>query len=231
MDLTFLVTTALKKRLMPYRRPLKQFLGWLQIQPRIAYVKLKRLILAAPISERAEGNLYLHLGCGPINHEKFINIDGYPFPHVHYVQSINKLNQFESYSVDLIYASHCLEHFGYSQTECVLDEWFRVLKKGAVLRLSVPDFDKLVEIYSIHGHDPDVILPQLMGGQNNKYNFHYTALNKVNLERLLRAVGFSEVREWQPGMDDLTTFDDFSIYKKEIQGKFYAISLNIEAIK
>ena len=97
--------------------------------------------------------------------------------------------------------------------------------------MSVPDFDKLVEIYTFHHHDPDMILPQLMGGQNNKYNYHLTALNEVNLSKALQSVGFAEIREWQPGSGDLTTFDDFSTYKKEIAGKMYEISLNIEAIK
>lgn len=184
-----------------------------------------------PAPVQAEGRLNLHLGCGEVDHKQFINIDGYPFPHVHYVQSIDKLPQFDNNSVDLIYASHCLEHFKYGQIEVVLQEWYRVLKKGAVLRLSVPDFDKLVEIYKIHNNDPDVILPQLMGGQNNRYNFHYTVFNNINLTNLLKSVGFLHIQEWQPGTSDLMTFNDFSIYKKDIAGKLYEISLNIEAVK
>lgn len=229
---------ALKNILRPYWRALNrywlalnQFADWLQRQSRISRVKLKRVFVAVPVPVEAEGKLNLHLGCGKIDHKKFINIDGYPFPHVDYVQSIGKLPQFGEGSVDLIYASHCLEHFSYLQTPAVLGEWCRVLKKGAVLRLSVPDFDRLVEIYLLHNRDPDVILHQLMGGQNNQYNFHLTALNKVNLSRFLFAAGFSDVREWQPGSDDLTTFNDFSVYKKEIAGKYYEISLNIEAVK
>lgn len=231
MNLISRLPATLKNYLRPYWRLLNQFIRWLQFQFRIAYVKLKRRLITIPIPVQAEDKLNLHLGCGAIDHKKFINIDGYPFPHVHYVQSIDKLPQFDDDSVDLIYASHCLEHFSYVQTKAVLEEWYRVLKRGAVLRLSVPDFDKLVEIYTIHNHDPDVILPQLMGGQNNKYNFHFTALNRVNLSRLLQCVGFAEIQEWQPGTGDLTTFDDFSIYKKEIAGKLHEISLNIEAIK
>lgn len=223
--------TVLKNILRPYWHMLKKFYCWLQLQPRIIFIKLKRLFIAAKIPVQAEGDLNLHLGCGEIDHKKFINIDGYPFPHVHYVQSIDRLPQFKDGCVDLIYASHCLEHFSYFQTKTVLEEWYRVLKKEAVLRLSVPDFDKLVEIYSIHNHDPDMINSQLMGGQNNKFNFHYTALNKVNLGRMLLAVGFTEIREWQPGTEDLMTFNDFSIYKKEIAGNHYEVSLNIEAVK
>jgi SAM-dependent methyltransferase len=231
MNLITLLPAPVKNRLRPYWLALNQFANWLKLQSRISNVKFKRLFVAVPIPAEAEGRLNLHLGCGKIDHKKFINIDGFPFPHVHYVQAIDKLPQFEDGTVDLIYASHCLEHFSYVQTRAVLGEWYRVLKKGAILRLSVPDFDKLVEIYTIHHHDPDVILPQLMGGQNNKYNLHLTALNKVNLSKLFLAAGFAEFREWQPGTDDLTTFNDFSIYKKEIAGKFYEISLNIEAVK
>ena len=44
-------------------------------------------------------------------------------------------------------------------------------------------------------------------------------------------MGFLEVREWTPGSSELTTFDDWSTRKISINGKEYAISLNIEAIK
>ncbi len=175
--------------------------------------------------------MYLHLGCGNIKHDKFVNIDAHPYRHLHYVQTIDKLPQFDVSTVDLIYASHCLEHFKYHETLAILQEWHRVLKTGGVLRLSVPDFEKLVQIYISHNHDPDVILPQLMGGQDHVYNFHYTALNIVNLSRLLHNAGFSRIELWQPGSDDLTTFNDFSIYKKEVSGELYEVSLNIEAIK
>jgi predicted SAM-dependent methyltransferase len=238
MKLTSLLPASVKEHLRPYWRlwmrsvsASLQLRQWLELHTKILAVKLKRIFIAAPIPTEAEGRLNLHLGCGKIEHEKFINIDGYPFPHVHYVQTIDKLPRFENCSVDLIYASHCLEHFPYMQTSAVLQEWCRVLKMGATLRLSVPDFDKLVGIYQLHNHDPDVVLEQLMGGQNNKYNYHLTVLNRVNLTSLLQAAGFSTVREWQPASDDLTTFDDFSVYKKTIAGKSYEISLNIEAIK
>ena len=206
-----------------------QVINWLFIHIKILRIQIKRLFI--PVPKLGNGKMYLHLGCGGIDKKGFINIDGLPFPHIHYIQSINNLSRFDDGSVDLIYASHCIEHFSYLRTKSVLSEWFRVLKKGGVLRLSIPDFDKLVEIYKKHNNNPDVIIPQLMGGQENKYNFHLTTFNSVNLTRYLEDVGFSSVNEWQPGSDELTTFDDFSIYEKEVEGKFYKISLNIEAVK
>ena len=191
---------------------------------------IRRVIPVSPPMD-ADGRVLLHLGCGVICHHKFINIDVIPYPHVHYVQSIDRLPQFCDGSVDMIYASHCLEHFHYNRTEQVLEEWFRVLRDGGVLRLSVPDFDLLLKIYSDNGNEPDVILPQLMGGQDNKYNYHYTIFNIHNLSRMLYNVGFKQVRGWEPGQDEYALFDDFSIYRKEVNGKYYEVSRNIEAEK
>ena len=201
------------------------------IETKIFLIKTKRLFFPAKIRKAANGKLNLHLGCGAVNHPKFINIDAFPHPHVHYVQKIDNLKRFKAETVDLIYAAHCLEHFKYHHTMDVLKEWRRVLKKGGIIRLSVPDFDKLLAIFLENNNDPDTILPQVMGGQENQYNFHLTILNRVNLSRLLYSAGFSNIRDWVPGQDDLTTFKDFSIYKKVVNDKNYEISLNLEAVK
>lgn len=197
----------------------------------ILFGKFSRLLFRPELPDTNCVGVNVHLGCGAANHPDFINVDGFPFPHVHFVHGINKLPMFENGTVDLIYASHCLEHFPYKQTKDVLQEWHRVLKNGGILRLSIPDFDKLVDIYKKNGNDPDVIIEQLMGGQNNKFNFHLTAMNRINLDKLLKIAGFSEIKKWYPGTTKQTTFDDFSIYKKDIGGVLYEISLNIEAIK
>ena len=172
----------------------------------------------------------VNLGCGLTNHPMFINIDGYPHPHVHYINRIDRLNMFDDSSVDLIYASHCLEHFKYGEIDRVLGEWCRALKSGGTLRLSVPDFDKLVNIFNDTG-DPDDIIGQLMGGQNNKYNFHYVTFNRKNLTNYLVRSGFVNIKEWVTGSNELTTFDDFSIYQKVVKGRKYPVSLNLEAKK
>jgi predicted SAM-dependent methyltransferase len=227
-----------KERLRPYWRRYTRARAavdaWVEatsLVPRIWTRKLVQRLTPIRIPEAANGSLNLHIGCGKVNHPAFVNIDGYPWRHVHLVQSIKRLGRFRSGTADLIYASHCLEHIGHHETIAVLTEWNRVLKKGGVLRLSVPDFDKLVGIYQQHGRDPDVVMSALMGGQKSLYNFHYTALNDVNLTRALLAAGFSVVRAWQPGGGPLTTFPDFSIHQAQVEGRAYPISLNLEAVK
>lgn len=196
---------------------------------RTSIAKFARWIKPKNKPDQSKG-CFVNLGCGTTSHPKFINVDGYPHNHVHYIHTIDKLPMFEDESIDLIYASHCLEHFKYRQIDSVLGNWSRKLKPGGVLRLSVPDLDKLLDIY----HDtrnPDNFVEQLMGGQDNRYNFHYAIFNRVNLDAHLLRAGLENIREWTPGADELSTFDDFSVYSKVVAGKTYSISMNIEATK
>ena len=49
--------------------------------------------------------------------------------------------------VDLIFASHVLEHFTYEQGAALLAECHRVMKPGAVMRVLVPDAERLIAAY------------------------------------------------------------------------------------
>jgi predicted SAM-dependent methyltransferase len=189
-------------------------------------------LLWRPAFPIVEGNkMYLHLGCGRVIHPKFVNVDLLPAGHVHFIQRIDSLPCFKDGSADLIYASHCLEHFSHWKTHQILREWCRVLKPGGVLRLSVPDFDKLLRIYAASGDNISVILGPLMGGQDYPLNFHGAVFTKHRLSSLLQEAGFSNCREWAPGSDDLTTFNDFSTFTIAVNGTLMPVSLNLEATK
>ena len=53
----------------------------------------------------------------------------------------------EDNSVDFIYTSHFLEHLYRHEVVDLLKECRRVLKSGAVIRIVLPDVEKLVQIY------------------------------------------------------------------------------------
>ncbi|GAH67829.1 unnamed protein product [marine sediment metagenome] len=89
----------------------------------------------------------LHLGCGNIKLDGFINIDIRQTPATDRVMDVSNLAEFSDNSVDMIYASHCLEHFSFRIVPDILCEWNRVLRKGGELVVRVPDFDILVNIY------------------------------------------------------------------------------------
>lgn len=173
----------------------------------------------------------VHLGCGPINHPHFINVDGSHYPHVHFQRSLTDLSCFATDSVDFLYASHCLEHFPFEYTSAILAEWFRVLRPGGIARIAVPDFDALVDIYLESNRDVGSILVYLMGGQGFKYNFHFTQFTRESLTTAFHAAGFREVRPWRPGQDELSSIPDAASTEVACGARKFGISLNLEAIK
>lgn len=188
--------------------------------------------LFPPRFPRLQNNrVYIHLGCGPINAEGFVNVDVLPYSHVHYVQQIYDLKIFEDEYADLIYASHVLEHLGHRESQIALREWYRVLKRAGILRISVPDFDKIIEIY--HGEQKDItaIMSPLMGGQDHIFNYHKTVFNERYLRGLLLSVGFRTIRQWDPGKIQSHSFEDWASRPIRRKLNVYTISLNIEAVK
>ena len=57
---------------------------------------------------------------------------------------------FPDQSVDVVYHSHLLEHLDHSLTEAFLKENLRVLRKGGILRVVVPDLEALCREYLAH---------------------------------------------------------------------------------
>lgn len=179
-----------------------------------------------------DGKRLLHIGCGGINSPEFINLDARPMQHVHIVsKNIFALRIIPDASLDLVYMSHVLEHVQRSQTLQTIKEMKRVLRAGGILRISVPDFDHIVNMYQQTGNDIDLILPALMGGQNYAFNFHYSAFNEASLTDILHKAGFDDVRKWDPDNCEYHDFEDWASRKIQHGEIRFPISLNLEAIK
>jgi len=179
-----------------------------------------------------EKKIQLHLGCGEKYIPGFIHIDIRKFPHVDYVASADKLDMFKDNSVDLIYACCLLEHIKRSQTENVLKEWHRVLKPKGVLRISVPDFEKIVEVY-LKSKDLKLLLGLLVGGQTYESNAHYMIFDSAYLSGLLKKIGFKNIRRYDWRKTIHKDYDDFSqAYLPHMDKENGTLmSLNIEADK
>ena len=176
----------------------------------------------------------LHLACGKIHIPGFVHIDLSPMEHVDCRADIRHLDMFDSNSVDLIYASHVLEHFNRWEFRDVLREWYRVLKIGARLRLSVPDFEAYVELYNKQSFRLEELLACFCGGQNDELNYHNMVFDKEFLsEVLIKDIGFARTYLWDWRYTEHSHIDDFSqaylphMLKKH--GKL--MSLNLEAEK
>jgi len=174
----------------------------------------------------------LHLGCGSKFIPGYTHIDVIPYDHIDHVSSIDNLSFIQNDSVDVIYNCHVLEHFKRQQTKLVLTEWFRILKSGGVLRVSVPDFESVCNVYQ-ETKDLNLVIGPLFGGQTYLYNIHYNMFDFQSLNKLLTDTGFKDVKRYDPFATEHADIDDYSrayIPHMDFENGT-CISLNIEAIK
>lgn len=216
-------------------KKVKEELSWAffvlarRIKSKVFFVK--RLLVKPQLPQNPDGKIFIHLGCGDIASPEFINVDVRPDPHVHYVCDVRDLSIFRDCYADLVYACHVLEHIRRDALRKTLWEWRRILKPGGILRLSVPDFDKIVHIYDSCSRDINSILDPLMGGRGHKYDVHYFVFNHKYLTTRLREVGFREVRQWDPYRVANHDFKDWANSDIVRNGIAFPVSLNLEAIK
>ena len=177
----------------------------------------------------------LHLGCGPRHIPGFYHVDIADHGHIDHRGPVEDLSFLADESAGLIYASHLLEHFGRYEVEGVLREWHRVLRKGGILRLAVPDFAAVVDLYEQEGLQNGMsgLMGLVCGGQRDSYDFHKIIFDEPFLSNLLRRVGFRDVHRWDWRETEHAHIDDFSQaylpHMDKVSGRL--VSLNLEAIK
>lgn len=174
----------------------------------------------------------LHLGCGKRFIPGFVHIDAVEYPHVDHVATIDNLGFIGSDTVDLIYTCHVLEHFRRKDVGRVLKEWLRVLKPGGVMRISVPDFARLCEVYLEH-KDINLVIGPIFGRQDYLYNIHYNVFDEKSLGALLIECGYEKPQRYDWRHTEHADIDDYSqAYVPHMdKERGVLISLNVEARK
>ena len=119
--------------------------------------KIKRLLIYTlkPIlplfpKRRSTLNMPLNLGCGSKIYEQTINVD-YFSVNYGYLRKIDYCFDFTSrfpFSDDTfngLYTEHVLEHLSFSSVLKALNEAYRVLQTGSLVRIILPDLDRAFE--------------------------------------------------------------------------------------
>lgn len=152
----------------------------------------------------------LHLGCGPVIKEGFINYDKAPGEGGISLDLRDPLPH-QNNSVEFIFTEHFLEHLTRDEALKLLKECHRVLIPNGKIRVTVPDLEQLAKYY-LDGHITewkDVWAPktpcQMLneGMKNWDHKFMY---DKDELILILQEAGFSscdhvahglyEARKW-----------------------------------
>lgn len=93
------------------------------------------------------GARLLNLGCGSRSHADWVNADINPSaPGILPLDLGNDL-PFASDSFTVVYHSHVLEHLPRYRVPAFLKECYRVLTPGGVLRVVVPDLERIARLY------------------------------------------------------------------------------------
>ena len=136
----------------------------------------------------------LHLGCGNIYLNDFVNIDiDNPAADANY--DAFKL-PYKDNSVSLILASHIIEHFKYQDHIPLLMEWHRVLMPGCWLIIEAPNLEEGCKHFLEEKDDHKrltEIFPQIFGRPDFSVgNIHLSGVWYSYLFNLFRAVRFNE---------------------------------------
>lgn len=179
----------------------------------------------------SSGGLKVHLGAGPINIQGWINIDARADSHIHLQSDGFDLHEFADGAVTEVYMCHVLEHFSFEESKEVLTKIRKKLKVGGMLRLSVPDFDRLVAAYHANENNLELIKMALMGGQDYEYNYHKSVYNHKLLSDLLLSCGYEQLKTWISQDDFGVELSDWSDKNFSTPNGEFPVSLNIKALK
>jgi len=184
---------------------------------------------------RFRKNLKLNLGAGGTRIKEYINVDSLFIRETDLLCSLNHLPCFiKNGNVTTIYASHIFEHFTEKELNKILKICFDLLQNNGILRISVPDIDKIVKIYNNNwehfqtkGNAPWNGL--IYGGQSSRFDFHKTGFNFNWLSFLLEQIGFKDIEEYDAKkFTEQNNFQDSSLANAPFNEP---ISLNIIAKK
>ena len=116
---------------------------------------------------------------------------------------IKNLRQFRSESLDTIYASHVLEHINCADAKLALLGMHRALRPGGKLFVVVPDLVNVSRL--LESDSANIAIDIIYGIARAREEFdpeHKFGYTRKSLSELLSETGFSDVREFQPFIDD-----------------------------
>jgi predicted SAM-dependent methyltransferase len=140
----------------------------------------------------------LDLGSGE---DRLVAEDGIPYVRVDIREDVapdiradaRHLGMFGDCSVDEILASHVLEHFPFAEALTVLSEWHRVLRPQGTLDIHVPNLRAICHMLTTGDLPIEQAVPDIFGGQEHEYDFHYSGYDCERLSELLGEAGFETV--------------------------------------
>jgi predicted SAM-dependent methyltransferase len=133
-------------------------------------------------------------GRNPFNPEEFLNVDIVPFPKVDLVFDVCKRFPIDDNVIAEIISIATLEHLRKHHVQHIMQEFFRVLAPGGIVRISTPDIEAIAQGI-LRGEDEDYMNQQLFGKykstDTDDYDVHRWMYTAPQMVRALEAIGFT----------------------------------------
>ena len=145
----------------------------------------------------------LHIGCGDLHLEGWINIDKFPTAATDYAIDIRYGLPFRE--LEFIFAEHFIEHLSYREITEFLRECRRALAERGTLRLSTPNLDW---VYRTQYHlgawsgEEDEVRDCFRLNKSFRGWGHQFLFNRATLHAMLRQAGFARIDDRAYGVSD-----------------------------
>ena len=166
------------------------------------------------MAELPMSGIWLNIGCGNKHLNGFVNMD-IEKPYNEKLDARKGL-PYADQAVDGVYSEHFFEHLTQAEGLCFLRECRRVLKRGGVVRIAMPDLDELVKRYMSEDWRGDGDMFKLgfdwVSNRCEMLNIamrewgHKHVYNEEELVRIVSMAGLEPVARCAHGRSDVKNF-------------------------
>ena len=227
-------------------RSIRKFRGITPDDLKIEYYAKKR---DADIQNylKSEGNKYLQIGCQNHPMKGWLNADINPMHDEVILMDATKRFPLPDNTFDTVFSEHMIEHIGFPEGQFMVNECYRIMKPGAVIRLSTPDIKFLIELY----REPKTEIQQQYIDFSKRYfgdnrpmidtivinNFfrdwgHQFIHDFKTLEYILKQAGFKNIIQCEVYKSEHSVFQNLEKHALELGEEFNLLeSIVVEATK
>ncbi len=144
----------------------------------------------------------LHLGCGEIRLEGYVNVDHPPNEHTVQKKSVADVHadirtmDLPSESAAEIRLHHVLEHFPRVEALALLTRWNRWLCQDGLLVVETPDFDRSIALLRSTWFSParrNKVMRHIFGSQEASWAYHYDGWSQKQFQQVLGNLGYGKI--------------------------------------
>lgn len=219
------------------------------ISPETLDVKYSKIKAPSYISQylRTHDSLRLHVGCQHHPLDGWLNVDIKPFNSRVTFMDATKPFPLPDKSFDYIFSEHMIEHVTLEEGAYMLQECYRILKTGGIIRIVTPDITLLRNLllepdqrdhaayieFSKRYFNKSFVFNEVVVVNNFFRDWgHKFIYDETTLASLLHEVGFRNIVRCQVGLSQNSALNGLERHHLEITERFNRLeSMVIEAEK